>query len=122
MPTEQQWQARVEALEKQCAVLSIEIDNQRAREEALSAAYLRLRQLIGREAFDTPYGPTSEQVWTITETALAKIVAQIDRLRPVVAVAEAIAEHGMSMARYNDLRVTVYKYHRAMAQLARDGG
>lgn len=51
----------------------------------------------------------------------ATLAAQVDRMRPVVAVAEAIAEHGMSMARYNDLRVVVYKYHTAMAQLAKDG-
>lgn len=40
----------------------------------LSEAYLRLRDLIGKEAFDTPHAPTCEQVWETTEEALKKLV------------------------------------------------
>jgi hypothetical protein len=72
---------RIKQLEKLNATLAAEVDRQREREQALSAAYLRLRQLIGRKAFDTPYGPTGEQVWITTEAALVELVAEINTLR-----------------------------------------
>lgn len=88
-PTE--YETRIRALEKLNATLAAEIDAQRVREQALSAAYLRLRRLIGQKAFDTPYGPTGEQVWATTEIALSELVAEIDRMRPVVdATVEAV--------------------------------
>lgn len=43
----------------------------------LSHAYLRLRNLIPG-AFDTPYAPSSEQVWETTECALKKALGNAD--------------------------------------------
>lgn len=48
-------------------------------EEELSAAYVRLRKLIGQEAFNTPFAPTAEQVWETTEKALAKLVEKANK-------------------------------------------
>jgi len=118
--SEQEYQQRIAALERQCATLAAEVDNQRAREHALSDAYLRLRRIIGKRAFDTPHAPTAEQVWTTTEIALAELVAQVDRQRAVVTVAEVIVDYGMSTARYSDLQVIVDKYRTTMAQLAKE--
>lgn len=78
---------RIRQLEELNRVLSAEVDVQRQREHALSDAYLRLRRLIGQRAFDTPHGPTGEQVWEVTETALRELVAEVDRQRPVVEAA-----------------------------------
>ena len=113
--SEQEYVTRIAALERQCATLAAEVDSQRVRERALSDAYLRLRQLIGRKAFDTPHAPTVEQVWTTTEIALADLVAQVDRMRPVVDSAIATTEHGcgLCIARL-DNEVATYQ----MAQLA----
>jgi hypothetical protein len=45
----------------------------RKAEHGLSEAYLRLRRMIPG-ALDTPYAPTKEMVWRVTEEALAKLV------------------------------------------------
>lgn len=78
---------RIRQLERINAALAAEIDTRRVYEHALSDAYLRLRRLIGRRAFDTPHGPTGEQVWATTETALRELVVEIGRMRPVVEAA-----------------------------------
>ncbi len=57
------------------AALTKQLQEQRA----LSEAYLRLRVLIGDEAFKTPHAPTAEQVWNITEAALVKRLAGTKR-------------------------------------------
>lgn len=51
----------------------LEIERRRAEQVALSNAYLRLRGLIPG-AFDTPHGPTPEQVWDVTERALKHVL------------------------------------------------
>ena len=81
-PTE--YETRIKQLEKLNATLAAEIDAERQRGQATGEAYLRLRRLIGQRAFDTPYGPTAEQVWTTTEIALAKLIAESERMRPIV--------------------------------------
>lgn len=45
-------------------------DYWRDAELALGKAYLRLRQIIGPLAFQTPEAPSREQVWETTENAL----------------------------------------------------
>lgn len=57
------------------------LEESKARElgnqlEALGKAYLRLRELIGPDAFDTPHAPSPEQVWKVTEDALIKRLGQ----------------------------------------------
>lgn len=81
---------RIRQLEELNRVLSAEVDAQRQREHALSNAYLRLRRLIGRRAFDTPHGPTGEQVWEVTETALRELVNDADAMRTIVAHASSM--------------------------------
>lgn len=49
-------------------------------ETDLGRAYLRLRSIIGRRAFDTPFGPSPEQVWETTEKALMELIAERDAL------------------------------------------
>lgn len=78
---------RIQELERINSNLAAEVDAQRQREHALSDAYLRLRRLIGPRAFDTPHGPTGEQVWATTEAALVEVMAEVDRMRPVVEAA-----------------------------------
>lgn len=82
-----EYEARIAALEKLNSQLAMEIDNQRKDTRKLSDAYVRLRSIIGRAAFDTPHGPTGEQIWYTTETALADIVLELHRARSVVKVA-----------------------------------
>jgi hypothetical protein len=43
-----------------------------AEQVEFGKAYVRLRELIGQEAFDTPFAPTPRQVWDVTEAALKK--------------------------------------------------
>lgn len=49
----------------------------------LSDAYLRLRSLIPG-AFNTPHGPTSEQVWHQTEKSLRRMKQSIAAAREVL--------------------------------------
>lgn len=49
-----------------------ELHRWRAAEQALGAAYLRLRTALN--AFDTPTAPTAEQVWERTEAALTNVL------------------------------------------------
>lgn len=51
------------------------IDAMPKGDHELSAAYVRLRGMIPG-AFDTPYAPTPEQIWDVTEKALARLVRQ----------------------------------------------
>lgn len=82
-----EYERRITALEKLNSQLAAEIDSQRKDTRKLSDAYVRLRSIIGRTAFDTPHGPTAEQVWHTTETALADLVLELYRARPVVEAA-----------------------------------
>lgn len=101
---------RILQLERLNATLSAEIDAQRQREQALSEAYLRLRRLIGRRAFDTPHGPTAEQVWTTTEIALAALVAEINRMRPVVEAAIEWKKYGLAESDNDELLEAINDY------------
>ena len=49
----------------------------------LSNAYLRLRKKL--RAFDTPYAPTGEQVWSHTEQKLDEALEAIRRLQDALA-------------------------------------
>lgn len=60
--------------------LEDERDRWKEAEQSLGAAYLRLRELIGQPAFDTPTGPTREQVWVTTEAALTVLRDERGRL------------------------------------------
>jgi hypothetical protein len=58
----------------------------------------------------------------------ATLAAEVDRLRreydkvrSIMAVAEVLADHGVSVARYNDLQTVVDQYRDAMTQLAKGG-
>lgn len=51
-----------------------ELQKWKIAETNLSNAYLRLREMIPG-ALDTPYAPTAEQVWAITEAALRRALA-----------------------------------------------
>jgi len=55
----------------------IRLEALRDAERRLSMAYVRLRALIPG-AFDTPYAPTPEQVWTATEQALVKYKERLE--------------------------------------------
>jgi hypothetical protein len=44
--------------------------------QELSAAYLRLRQIIGGPAFDTPTAPSAQVIWETTEFALRVALGQ----------------------------------------------
>lgn len=56
------------------ASLRADLDRYRIAERELSKAYVRLRGMIPG-ALDTPHAPTSEQIWDITEKALARALA-----------------------------------------------
>ena len=58
----------------------MERDDIRQTERDLSAAYLRLRALIPG-AYDTPVAPSPEQVWATTETALRRVLQELDDAR-----------------------------------------
>ena len=49
------------------------VEPYRTAERELSAAYVRLRMMIPG-ALDTPHGPTGEQVWETTESALRALL------------------------------------------------
>jgi hypothetical protein len=54
------------------------------------------------------------------ERQCATLAAQVNRMRPVLAVAEVMADYGVSTARYNDLQTVVDCYRDAMARLAKE--
>jgi len=51
------------------------IEEWQQAEKKISDAYLRLRRLIPG-ALNTPFAPTSEQVYEITEDALRKVLVE----------------------------------------------
>lgn len=60
--------------ERLCEVAENEVEKWRSAERELSDAYLRLRALIPG-AFDTPRGPSTEQMWAHTEACLKAALA-----------------------------------------------
>jgi hypothetical protein len=46
----------------------------------------------------------------------ATLAKQIDQMRPIVTVAEVLADYGISTARYNDLQAVVDQYRDQMAR------
>jgi hypothetical protein len=120
--SEQEYQQRIAALERQSATLAAEVDRQRERERALSAAYLRLRQLIGQRAFDTPPAPTAEQVWAVTENALIELTTQLNQMRPVVDAAIEWERYRYGKPDNDELLQVVNDYEEQMAALEKGGG
>jgi hypothetical protein len=65
MPTEQQWRARVKALERQCAALAAQVDRQ--------AKVVEVAQVLSRSL--RRHDPAS---WSGTEEALERMVTEYE--------------------------------------------
>lgn len=61
-------------------------DNILRCEQALSAAYVRIREKLS--AFDVPFAPTPEQIWSHTEARLDQVLRE--RSEAIAAVADAM--------------------------------
>lgn len=61
-------------------------------ERELSAAYLRLRQRIPG-ALDTPHAPTAQQVWSVTESALDRLLLRGIDWQPIATFKPRAGKH-----------------------------
>lgn len=91
-----QLRARAEGLENQ-------LDHYRDAERDLGKAYLRLRSILG--AFDTPHGPTAEQVWAHTEDRAKGLVAQLGKLREEASIWKGM--HAVALEGRDQLRAQI---------------
>lgn len=64
--------ASMRELQRQADLQDAKFRELQSANEKLHRAYLRIRELIGKEAFDTPFAPSAEQIYETTEAALKK--------------------------------------------------
>ena len=62
------------ALKKDYTALERELDELLKAEHKISDAYIRIRSKLN--AFDTPYAPTPEQIYELTERKLDAVLAE----------------------------------------------
>lgn len=72
------WEDIAEDYLEACQEAERRFNNMLQAEHSLSDAYLRLRKKL--KAFNTPFAPTTEEVWSHTESKLDQLISERDEL------------------------------------------